>query len=108
MAVEHTAPLAIASAVELVGVLEAQQRLGLAVASLLPQVGARVLPAVVPDERARGEGDPVARLLQPPAHVDVVAGLAVLRVEAVDRFQRLAPERHVAARDVLRYLVALQ
>ena len=43
---------------------------------------------------------PPARL-QPPAHVDVVAGAQVDRVEAADRGERVAAHRHVAAGHVL-------
>src|SRR5262249_59313638 len=75
--VKDAAPLAIAAAVELVRVFELQQRLGLAVGGLLAEVGARVLPTVVPDESARRERDPVAGLPQPPADIHVVAGLPV-------------------------------
>ena len=55
----------------------------------------------MPDERRRREPDLPAARLQPPAHVHVVAGAQVDRVEAADGEQRLAPERHVAAGHVL-------
>ena len=45
---------------------------------------------------------------QPPADVDVVAGLAELRVEAADLLQRALAERHVAAGDVLGVAIADQ
>src|SRR5438309_346040 len=57
-AIEHAAPLAMSTAVELVGMLEAQQGFGLAVARLLAQVGSWILSAMVPDERPRRESDP--------------------------------------------------
>src|SRR6516225_1794060 len=88
--------------------LELQERLCLPVTSLLAQVGARVLPPVMPDESARRDGDPVARLLQAPADIDIVAGLAVLPIEAIDRFQRLPAKSHVAAGNMLGNLVALE
>ena len=55
----------------------------------------------MPDHRGRAEADRPPRVLKPPADVDVVAGGAERRVEAADRCKRRAPERHVAARDVL-------
>ena len=59
-------------------------------------------PVVVPDERRGRESDSLTLRLQPPADIDVVAGALVDGVETTDRQQRIAPERHVAARDVLR------
>src|SRR5438132_4140359 len=94
--VQDTAPLAITAAIEFIGVLEAEQCLGLAVACLLAEEGARALSAVVPNEGARREGDPAAGLLQPPADVHVIARFTILRVEAVDRLQGFAAEGHVA------------
>ena len=55
----------------------------------------------MPDERRRGEADLPAARLQPPAHVHIVAGAQVDRIEAADRQQRVAAERHVAAGHVL-------
>src|ERR1051326_5799661 len=88
--------------------LEAQECFGLTVAGLLPQIGAWILAAMMPDEGTGGEDDPVAGLLEPPADVDVVAGGAVSGIEAVDRQQRLAAKRHVAARNVLGDLIAFE
>ena len=85
----------------LVGMLSLEQRLGLAVASLLAQVAAHGAAAVVADDRAGAERDLPARVEQPPAHVDVVAGGAELRVEAAEPLQRVLADRHVAAGDVL-------
>ena len=88
--------------------LEPQQRLGLAVAGLLTEVGSRCGPAVMPHEGPGGERDPAACLLQPPADVDVVARTMKLRIEAVDRFEHMAAKRHVAARHMLRHLIAFE
>src|SRR5436189_4202033 len=87
--VQDAAPLAVAAAIEPIRMFEAQEGFGFAVAGLLAQVGGRRLPTMVPNERPRSEGNPVARLLQAPADIHVVARLAVLRVEAVDRLDRL-------------------
>src|SRR5207302_7214347 len=107
-AVENAAPLAVAAAVELVGMLETQECLGLAITRLLPLVGTGRGPPVMPDKRAGSEGNPVAGLLQPPADIDIVACLAILRIETVDRLQGAAAKSHVASGNMLRHLVAFQ
>src|SRR5262245_31457655 len=89
MSIKNTPPLAVAALVELIGMLEMQKRFCFAVTRLLTQIGARRLPAMVPDEGAGRERDPVARLLQSPADIDVIARLAKLRIEAIDRLERL-------------------
>ena len=55
----------------------------------------------MPHERRRREADLPAARLQPPAHVHIVAGAQVDRIEAADGEQRLAAKRHVAAGHVL-------
>ena len=78
-----------------------QPRLTLAVADLLPPVRRNGRAVVMPDERGARKPDPPAPRLQPPAHVHVVAGAQVDRIETADREERLAAKRHVAARHVL-------
>ena len=56
---------------------------------------------VMPDERRRHELDSPAGRLQPPAHVNVVAGPQVDRVESADGPQGVATDREVAAGHVL-------
>src|SRR6185437_2205116 len=73
--IDSPAPHAAAEEVEVFRVLAHQQGLGLAVADLLLQVGADGRASIVPDEARRAETDPAAPLLQPPAHVHVVARL---------------------------------
>ena len=82
---------------ELLGVVRHQPGFAFAVADLLAPVRVDRRPVVVPDERRRRKSDPPSARLQPPAHIDVVAGAEVDGVEAADREQRVAPERHVAA-----------
>jgi hypothetical protein len=62
----------------------------------------------VPDDGRGAEGDDVARLLEAPAEVHVVAGLAVIGIEAADEIERPAMECHVAAGDVLGHHVGEQ
>src|SRR5215471_454719 len=95
----------MAGAVVLVGPLAFQQRFGLAVAPLLLPVGPYGGTSVMPDHGSRAEPQRPAPLLQPPAHVDVVAGSAELRIEPANGTQTGSPDRHVAARNVLRFLV---
>ena len=99
-AVDASAPQHVAVE-ELLRVVRHQPRLAFAVADLLPPVRLDRRAMVMPDERRRREADLPAARLQPPAHVDIVAGAEIDRVEAADREQRLAPERHVAAGHVL-------
>jgi hypothetical protein len=86
---------------ELLGVVGHQPRLAFAVADLLAPIGFDRCPVMMPDQRGRGEADLPTACLQPPAHVHIVAGTEVDRVEAADREQRVALERHVAAGHVL-------
>src|SRR5690348_16826118 len=87
---------------------EQQQRLSLTVAGLLLQIGLGVLPAVMPNNGSRRERNPLARLLQAPTDIDVIAGLAKLRIKTIDTFERLAPKRHVATGYVLGLLIAFE
>ncbi len=82
-------------------VLEAQHRLGLAVALLLFAKRFEREAAVVPDDGGGAEGDDAAALLEAPAEVHIVAGLAVFVVEAADLVERPTVESHVAAGNVL-------
>ena len=63
---------------------------------------------VVPDEGRRRKADLPSARLQPPAHVHVVAGAQVDRVEAADGQQRVAPEGHVAPGHVFRDAIVEQ
>src|SRR5260221_4128434 len=84
------------------------ERLGLAVAALLAEIGLYRVAAEVPDDGSRAEADSVAGILKTPADVDVVAGGAIDRIEAAEAEQQIAPERHVAAGDMLGDVVAHQ
>ena len=84
------------------------QRLRLAVSALLTQVGADRVAPEMPDDGGGAEADGVARILETPAHVDVVTGCAVGRVEPAQGQERVAPEGHIAAGDVLGGLIGQQ
>src|SRR5438309_2904163 len=78
-----------------------EERLSGPVPALLPPEGRNTRPAMVPDDRAGAEPQRPSSFLQPPADVHVVAGRTEPRVEPTDRNERVAPEGHVAAGDVL-------
>ena len=59
----------------------------------------------MPDDRGRAKGDDVAFLLQTPAKIHVVAGFAILNVEAADGVESPTIKGHVTTRDVLRHRV---
>ena len=86
---------------ELLRVMRIEPRLALAVADLLTPIRLHRRTMVVPDERRRREADSLLPGLQSPAHVHVVAGAQVHRVESVDGQQGVAAKRHVAAGHVL-------
>ena len=82
--------------------MHVQPRFRFAVTDLLAPERRDAGAMVMPHQCAGRKPDPHSARLQPPADVDIVAGAQVDRVEAADREQRVAPESHVAARDVLR------
>src|SRR5947209_3115132 len=55
----------------------------------------------MPDDGGWTESDHPSRLLNSPAKIDVVAGLAVFGIKAAHAFKAPAVKRHVAARNVL-------
>ena len=88
--------------------LELEQCFSFTVTRLLFQIGARTLPAMVPHKRTRCKRDPLARLLQAPTHVDIVTRLAKLGIKPADLLQGVSMERHVAAGNMFRELIAFQ
>src|SRR6266581_3327033 len=88
--------------------LSLEHRLRSAVPALLLPVRAHRAPRVVPDDSRGAESQRPLTLLQPPAHVDVVAGHAKLRIEPANRLEGLLAECHVAARDVFSLAIAEQ
>ena len=56
---------------------------------------------MMPHQRGGVKADRLSPILQPPAHIHVVSGGAIYRIEAADRFQIGFPDREVASRDVL-------
>ncbi len=70
-------------------------------ASLLFEVGLDGIAAIVPDLGRGGEADRIAEILQSPDDVDIVAGLAILRIKAVDLLECPGVEGHVAAGHML-------
>ena len=62
----------------------------------------------MPDNRGRAKRDDVAFLLQTPAEIDVVSGLAILDVEAADGIKGPAIKGHVTTGNVLGHGVGQQ
>src|SRR5678815_1230002 len=60
---------------------------------------------MMPDDRGWTKCDDMAFLLQAPAKIDVVAGLAIFDIETANRVERPAIEGHVTTWNVLRYRV---
>ena len=77
-----------------------QPTFAFAVADLLTPVRADAGAVVMPHECRRREPDLPAACLRSPAHIHIVAGAKIDRIEAADGEQRLATECHVAARHV--------
>src|SRR5207237_3421138 len=108
LAIETARPCHMPGRVVLLWPLPLQDRLRSAVPALLLPVRAHRAPGVVPDHGPCAESQRPFALLQPPAHVDVVAGHAKLRIEPANRLEGLLAERHVAARDVFSFTIAQQ
>src|SRR5204862_353557 len=100
-AVNPASPGELARAVVLLRPLPFEQRLGLSVTALLLPIGEHGVTAVVPHHCGRVKPESPSLLLQPPAHIDVVAGHTELRIEPADGLEARLPERHVAAGDML-------
>ena len=108
VAVEAARPVQVARAVVLLRPLALEQSLGPTVLKLLPPIRADGIAAVMPDDRRVSKTEARAGCLEPPAHIDVIAGYPKLRIESPDRAKRRRAKRHVAARDVLRFTIREQ
>src|SRR5439155_18892467 len=62
----------------------------------------------MPDDRGRAEGNDPSSLLDSPAKIDVVPGLAIFGIEAARAFKRPTVKRHVTAGNVLGDCVSMQ
>src|SRR5438132_544996 len=103
--VHAASPGEMATAVVLLGPLPLEQRLGLSVLVLLFEIRGDRLAAVMPDNGARTEAERPTSLLHSPADVHVVPSDAEYWVEATDRLEARLPKGHIAARNVLGFLV---
>jgi len=88
--------------------LSLQEGLSLPIVSLLFPISPHRVAAVVPDHGRRMESQCPALLLQPPAHIDIVAGNVELRIKSPYGFEGGLAKRHVTARNVLRLMVREQ
>ena len=101
-AVDLSAPFRRAGRAEENQMLETQHRFRFAVTFLLFAKGVERETPMMPDDRGRTEGDVVACLLHAPAKIDVVAGLAIFRIEAADAFESPAIPGHVTTGNMFR------
>src|SRR6266850_5246931 len=74
---------------------ETEQRFRFAIAVLLFQKSSQRKTPMVPDDSGRTERNHTTGLLKPPAKIDVIPGLMILRIEAADTLKRPPLERHV-------------
>src|SRR5215475_10120825 len=96
-AVDLAAPFRCACRAEKDQMLKSEQRFCFAVAILLFQKRAKGKPSIMPDDRGRTERDNPSTLLNSPAEIYVVAGLAIFRIEPTHTFKSPTIERHVTA-----------
>src|SRR5262249_9766813 len=101
MTVDAPLPACLPAVVEFLLMAVLQETLALTVADLLSPISFDRVAMMVPDQRARTEGQMPAALLQSPAGVPIVTGHGLSRVEAAHFLERPATERHVAAWNVL-------
>src|SRR6516225_9456706 len=80
---------------------EAQQRFRFAVTILLSQESAKSKTPIMPHDCSWTECDNPSSLLDSPAKIDVISGLAILRMEATRAFKRPAVKSHVTAGNML-------
>ena len=78
-----------------------QHGLSLTITHLLLQIGLDRLATVVPHDGGWTEANAMAAFLQTPADVDIITSRCLSRIKTTYLGQRLRPERHIAARDVL-------
>ena len=107
-AVNLAAPFRGASGAEENQMLEAEERLGLAVPFLLFAKCAQGEPPMMPDDGGRAEGDRVSGLLDAPAKIDVVTGLVIFGVEPTDVFEGPPIPGHVTTGNVFGHGVGEQ
>src|SRR5271166_6573891 len=67
-------PADLPQRVESLGILEEEQRFGLAIAALLPVVGLHRIAAEMPDKGGRAVAKRVTTVEHAPAYIDVVTG----------------------------------
>ena len=107
-AVDLATPFGRASEAEKDQMFKTQQRFRFAVAILLFQKGAKREPSIMPHDRSWTESNDPSRLLNSPAEINVVTGLAIFGIEAGHAFKCPAVKGHVTTGNVLGYRVGKQ
>src|SRR5436190_248538 len=100
-AVDLTAPFRCAGRAEEDQMFKPQQRFRFAIAVLLFQKSAQRKPSMMPNDGGRAERDYPSSLLNSPAEIHVVAGLAVFRIESTYTFEGPTVKRHVTTGNML-------
>ena len=100
-AVDLTAPFRCAGRAEKDQMFKAQQGFRFAVAVLLFQKSAERKPSIMPDDRGRTERYYPSSLLNSPAEIHVVAGLAIFGIEPAYTFESPTVKRHVTTGNML-------
>src|SRR5215467_6694830 len=80
---------------------EAQQRFRFAVAVLLFHESAQRKAPIMPHDRSRAERNGPSSLLNSPAEIHVVAGLAIFGIESAYTFEGPTVKRHVTTGNML-------
>ena len=106
--VDLAAPFRSASRAKENQMFEAQQRFRFTVAILLFQESGKGKTPVVPDDCSWTECNDPSGLLDSPAKIDIIAGLAIFRIEAARGFKRPTVKRHVTAGNVFGDCVSKQ
>ncbi len=100
-AVDLTAPLRCAGRAEKDQMFKAQQGFRFAIAVLLFQESAERKPSIMPDDRGRTKRYYPSSLLNSPAEIHVVAGLAIFGIEPAYTFESPTVKRHVTTGNML-------
>ena len=87
---------------------KAQQGFRFAIAVLLFQKSAQRKPSIMPDDSGRTERDYPSSLLNSPAEIHVVAGLAIFGIEPAYTFEGPTVKRHVTTGNMLGHCIGKQ
>src|SRR5262245_20933016 len=99
--VNSSAPKPASKVVVVFGMFADEKRLGFAITNLLPQISPDVGPPIVPDEPSVAETNFETGILQPPAKIHIISGLAENWIEHSALLECGLTNGHVATGNVL-------